>query len=303
MKKLFTFILITILSMQTHAANISQETLAKAQAVIDKAVEAFGGKDKLTALKQMQIASDVTDTANGQSLKPDPPWDKSDSSVFNAIDFDKKIYVNSFYRNDDGGEFSNKNINNGENSLRVDLIDKTFSNYKATPEDFMQVAGPFIRVTTPLLIKQLMQRADTSTYLGEVSFNNKPHDVTRFVMEAGPAISLYFDKATHLLSKSERVLPFGLVEYYFGDYKMIDGVLFNQYYRLTFEGLDNTEQTNTISAINQPIDKHLVVDKSFKKMSEIVANEFKIEELDEGVFFVGNANTYHLFVDMGDYLI
>lgn len=304
MKKLFTITLVAILSLQTHAANISQETLAKAQTIIDKAVDAYGGRDKLNALKQVQISSEVTNTANGQSLKPDPPWDKSYSSVFNAIDFDKNIYVSNVYQNDDFGEFNNKNINNGKNSLTANLINKTYSNYESEPADFIPAVGGFIRVTTPLLVKQLMQRAGTSTYLGEVSFNSKPHDVIRFVME-GPAVamSLYFDQETHLLSKADRVLTFGLVEYFFSDYKMIDGVLFNQHYRLAFEGLDNTEQTNTISAINQPIDEHLVIDKNFKKLSATTTNEFKIEELADGVFFVGNARTYHMFVDMGDHLI
>jgi len=172
MKKTLTMTLLFVLSLQLNATNISQVTLAKAQAIIDKAVEAYGGRDKLTTLKQMQISSDVTQTANHQSFKPDPPWDKHTSTELNAIDLDKKMHTRSYYRNDVRGESSSKVIYNGQSGFTVDLINKTYSDFEA-PIDFMRVIDPFIRVTTPLLIKQLMQQAGTSSYLGEVSLNNK----------------------------------------------------------------------------------------------------------------------------------
>lgn len=304
MKKIFTMTLLFMLSLQLNATNLSEENLVKAQAVIDKSVEAYGGSDKLTALKQMRISSDVTQTANHQSFKPDPPWDKHTSTELNAIDLDKKMHMRSYFRNDVRGESSSKVIHYEQSGLRVDLINRTYSDFEA-PVDFMQVIEPFIRVTTPLLIKQLMQQAGTSSYLGEVNLNNKPHDVIKFVMVTGSAISLYFDKATHLISKSDRLVRFGLLESYFGDYTMIDGVLFNQHFRRTYEGRDYLEQTNTISAINQPINDYLAIDKSFNKIraSTTDANEFKIDELDDGVYFVGNGMSHFLFVDMGDYLI
>jgi len=304
MKKILTMASLFVLSLQLNATNVPQITLAKAQAVIDKAVEAYGGPDKLTALKQMQISSDVTQTANHQSFKPDPPWDKHTSTELNAIDLDKKMHTRSYYRNDARGESSSKVIHNGQSGFTVDITNKTYSDFEA-PIDFMRVTETFFRVTTPLLMKQLMQQAGTSSYLGEVSLNNKPHDVIKFIMETGSAISLYFDKTTHLISKSDRLVRFGLLESYFGDYKVIDGILFNQHFKRTYEGRDYLEQTNTISAINQPIDDHLVIDKNFNKIkpTTTAVNEFKIEELDDDVYFVGNGTSHFLFVDMGDYLI
>ena len=85
-----------------------------------------------------------------------------------------------------------------------------------------------MRVTPALLVKQLMERRQTSHWLGEVEFDGRAHDVITLVMEVGPALALYIDQDTHMLTRMECVLPpFGQVEYRFLDYTMIDGIAFN----------------------------------------------------------------------------
>ena len=78
-----------------------------------------------------------------------------------------------------------------------------------------------------------MERRNTSHWLGETEFDGRAHDVITLVMEVGPALSLYFDRETHLLSRSERVLPpFGQIDYRFSNYEAIDGVPFEGSFKL-----------------------------------------------------------------------
>ena len=73
-------------------------------------------------------------------------------------------------------------------------------------------------------------------------------------MEVGPALSLYFDKEPHLLSRSERVLPpFGQVDYRFTNYETIDGIPFSKTFKLYVNGEPNVFIDIQSTAVNQPI--------------------------------------------------
>ena len=110
-------------------------------------------------------------------------------------------------------------------------------------------SGPFVRVTPALLLRTLNDRSANAHYLGETKLDEKDYDVIGFSMTVGPAISMYFEKETHLLHRSERVFPgFGLVEYEFEDYAVADGIHFNQTFKLFLNGDPNIERKNTCPA-------------------------------------------------------
>ena len=61
-------------------------------------------------------------------------------------------------------------------------------------------------------------REANAHFLGATKIDDVDYNVIGFSMTVGPAISLYFEKGTNFLRRSERVFPgFGLVEYRFDD--------------------------------------------------------------------------------------
>ena len=174
----------------------------RANEVIDAAIEAYGGAEKIAGLNSVTRKSHFTTWATNQSRSPGPPWDENEQWNFSAIDFENRTFVGKNKGSTGGFDFNGSQLIKDEEGWQISYRAGTVT--PIAEPDFDTTSGPFIRVTAPLLIKQLQQRRNTSHWLGEVEFDGRPHDVVTLVMEVGPALSLYFDKETHLLSRSER---------------------------------------------------------------------------------------------------
>jgi glyoxylase-like metal-dependent hydrolase (beta-lactamase superfamily II) len=128
--------------------------------------------------------------------------------------------------------------------------------------------------------------------------------VITLVMEVGPALSLYFDQETHLLSRSERVLPpFGQVEYRFLDQQKVAGIPFSKTFELYVNGDPNIRIDVHSVEVNQPVEKYAGVPEGLNHIDAIQPDELSLKEIDEGVFLVGGTGTYAMFVEMEDYVV
>ncbi len=276
----------------------------KASEVIDAALEAYGGAEAISNLNSVIRKNHSKTWATNQSLTPGAPWDENELSSFVAIDFENEIFVSKNKGSGGGFDFDGKQIIKGEKGWQVNYRGGTVT--PIAQPDFNTTSGPFIRVTAPLLVKQLQNRRHTSHWLGEVEFNGRPHDVITLVMEVGPALSLYFDKETHLLSRSERVLPpFGQVDYRFTNYETIDGIPFSKNFKLYVNDQPNVFIDALSTVLNQSIDQYATLPANLK-MTEAAPpppTEVELQEIQEGVFLVGSGNTYALFVEMDDHVI
>ena len=301
-------IILSVAAAVLMAASLqAEETLPlksvnKANEVIDAALEAHGGADNLAKLNSLVQKSRFVNYANGQSRKPGPPWDKGEQESFNAIDFDRGMFVTRNAGFGGGYEFDGGSIINGEESWQLDYRAGTAA--PIAEPDLNTTSGPFIRVTPALLMKQLQARRQVSHWLGEAEFQGRRHDVVTLVMEVGPGLSLYFDQETHLLTRMERVLPpFGQVEYRFEDYTEIDGILFNRNFRLLLNGEDNLDVTNNTIRVNAPVAEYTQLAADLEKIPAVGPDEFNLQEIDEGVFLVGGTGAYGLFVEMKDHIV
>jgi glyoxylase-like metal-dependent hydrolase (beta-lactamase superfamily II) len=161
-----------------------------------------------------------------------------------------------------------------------------------------------IRVTPLLLVRQLMDRRATSHWLGTAEHDGRPHDVVTLVMEVGPALSLYFDQASHLLTYSERQLPgFGLVEYHFEDYDTKDGFPINMRFRLSLNGDPNLDWQYSSATVNGSFDDRLAPPTSLTRIAAVTPDELSLQELADGVFLVGGTGTYAMFVEMDEFVV
>jgi len=273
-----------------------------ANEVIDAALAAHGGADKIADLNSLVQKSSFINHATGQSRNPEPPWDTGSQTNFSAIDFEKQIFVNRGTGVGGGYEFDGGPVINGEESWQLNYRAATAA--PIAEPDLNTTSGPFIRVTPALLMKQLQARRGVSHWLGVADFNGRPHDVVTLVMEVGPGLSLYFDQETHMLNRMERVLPpFVQVEYRFEDYEKIDGIAFNRTFKLLINGDANLDVENKLIRVNAPVEEYTKVAANLKKIPAVVPDDFNLQEIDEGIFLVGGTGTYGLFVEMQDHIV
>ena len=297
-------IICTILLSPVTAVSESLPLVAvnKANEIIDATLEAYGGAETITNLKSLEQESTTIGLAVNQSRKPEPPWDKNETESLNAIEFGSDLFVTRNKGLANGFEFDNGTVINGDNSYQLNFRAKTAA--RIAEPDFNTTSGPYIRITSVLLVKQLQNRRQTSHWLGEVEIDGRAHDVITLVMEVGPALSLYIDQETHLLTRSERVLPpFGSVDYRFSEYKSIDGIPINQEFELYVNDDLNLQISITSTRINKPIQHLAEHSDELENIAAVTPDVLSMQELDDGVYLIGGTGTYVMFVEMDNYVV
>ncbi len=302
MKALFSISLAAILAIGVaHAGNFTQANTDKAREIISAAIDAHGGEALLEDLQTLRISHETTNYSVDQSRGTEPPWDESSARGVDAIDLDEQIFVSRSENAGGGFVGENGTIINADNSYQINYRAGTVA--KIAEPDYATASGPFVRVTPALLLRTLNDRIANAHYLGDTTIDNREYDVIGFSMTVGPAISLYFDKKTRLLHRSERVFPgFGLVEYEFKDYETIAGTPFNRNFVLRLNGDVNLERAIVSVDVNTPLDDLLVVHEELEAIAELQPDPLSRQEIADGVWLIGGNNTYAMFVDMGDYV-
>jgi glyoxylase-like metal-dependent hydrolase (beta-lactamase superfamily II) len=285
-----------------HAASLPMQSVNRAGEVIDAAVAAHGGAEALGNLRTLVQKSGFVNIATGQSRKPGPPYDRAESVNVNAIDLESEVFFTHNSGSGGGFDFDNGTLINGDDSWQIDYRAGTAA--PLLEPDYDTQSGPFIRVTPALLMKQLQARRGQSNWLGVAEIDGRKHDVITLVMEVGPALGLYIDQETHMLTRMERVLPpFGQVEYRFGDYATIDGIAFNRKFELLVNGDENLKIDIEQTEINVSLDPYTRVPANLRQVAAIAPDPMSTNEVKEGVFLIGGNGTYALFVEMDDYVV
>lgn len=283
-----------LFSSSVVAESLPLKSVNKANEVIAAAIEAHGGQEALENLSSVVQKSTLVTWQTGQSRKPGPPYDKGKGSNLQAIDLESSIYFSHNTGEGGGYVFDQGVIIDGEDSWQLNHRAGTAA--PIAEPDFDTQSGPFIRVTPPLLMKQLQARAGQSNWLGEVEIDGKPHDVVTLVMAVGPVLSLYIDRESHMLTRMERVLPpFGQVEYRFTDYQEVDGIPFNQSFMLYVNGDENLDIDILATKVNVPVSDYAQLPDKLKRVAAVTPDDMSINEVAENVYLAGGNGTYTLF--------
>jgi glyoxylase-like metal-dependent hydrolase (beta-lactamase superfamily II) len=284
------------------AESVPLRSVNKANEIIDAAIEAYGGAQALGEFNSLVVDASFKNHATNQSRGTEPPWDVSEQTSFNAIDLNRQFFYFSGSGSGGGFDFSGATLVDGDSGWQMDYRAGTAA--PITSPDFLTSAGPFIRVTPALVIKQLMERRQFSHWLGTEQIDGRPHEIVTLVMEAGPGLSLYLDSETHLLSRMERVLPpIGQVEYRYSDYATVGSIPFNRSFHLLANGEPHIDSRVTSVRVNVPVDRWAEVPAALKRIDAQTPDDFNLQEIDEGVFLAGGNGAYGLLVEMDDYLV
>ncbi len=302
MKKFMSLVLVGMLIASiAHAENFTQSNTDRAKEIIDAAVAAHGGTALLDDLNTLIIEYESVNYSVDQSRGTEPPWDTSDSRGVDAIDLDNSVFVTRANNTGGGFEADNSTIINGEESFQLNFRAGTVA--KIAEPDFAATSGPFVRVTPALLVRTLKDREANAHYLGETTVDGVDYDVVGFSMTVGPAISMYFEKESNLLRRSDRVFPgFGLVEYRFDDYEDKGDVPYNQKFTLLLNGDVNLERDIKSVQVNASLDDLMTPPEALVSVPEVQPDPLSRQEIADGVWLIGGNGTYAMFVDMGDYV-
>ncbi len=286
-------------SAMVSAQSIAETAVKKSNEVIDAVIEAYGGAKTISGLNIVSMDNISETAAVGQSRKPGPPFDRDKTKGSTYIDYEKKIFVTRAAGTGGGNKFDVGNIINGDEGFNINHL-AGFVTPQEQP-DFNNASGPFVRVTTPLLVKQLQERRHTSHWLGVAEVDGKPHDVITLVMEVGPGLSLYFDQESRRLNKAERILPpFGVVEYRFRRHKDIGGTSFNTDFELLLNGDHNLDRKLANIKVNKAQADITDLPADALVNEPVGPDAMSTTTLDEGVFLIGANGAYSLFVEMED---
>ena len=302
MKRMSSLLLAGLLiASVVHAGNFTQENTDRAQAIIDAAVEAHGGDALMEGLKTLFAEYEAVNYSVDQSRGTEPPWDEATGAGFDAIGLEDSVFVTAFEGGGGGFEADNTTIIDGEEGYQLDYRAGTVT--PIAEPDYATTSGPFVRVTPALLVRTLKSREANAHFLGEVEADGVDYNVIGFSMTVGPAISLYFEKGSNRLRRSERVLPqFGLVEYRFDDYEVVDGVPVNRKFTLLLNGDVNTIRKITRVRVNGPLDSLVAIPETLVAVEALPPDELTRQEVADGVWLIGGNGTYAMFVDMGDHV-
>ncbi len=294
-------VLALITTSDLNATNFTQDNVTKSQEIINQTIKTYGGAEKLSTLNSIIIDYDVRNINAGQSRKTEAPWDITKGDRLDAFDFINQIAVTRFYGSGGGNSFAGTNLINGENSANFNDILKTRT--KVESPDFDVTAGPGLRVNSTLLLKRLQQYATSARHLGEIDFQGNKHDLLSFTMPGGPAITLYIDQKTHLINKSERVLGTLLVEYFFKDYKTVEGILFPHESSYTVNDLPSQTFTVEFYKLNQPLTEYTSSPVDYVDIAAAPPTDMKTNDMGNGVYWVTQNNQNSLFVEFKDHLM
>jgi hypothetical protein len=254
MKKILSLTLIAVFAVSVaDAKNFTEINTDKAKALIDAAIEAHGGEALTEDLQTLIVETSTKNYSVDQSRGTEAPWDTSLNESIDAIDLENSVFVNKGEGTGGGFEFRNATIINGDESYNLNLRAGTVA--KIAEPDYDTASGPFVRVTPALLLRTAKDREANAHYLGETTIDGTGYNIVGFSMTVGPAISLYLEKDTNLLRRSERVFPgFGLVEYRFDDYTEKNGVIYNESFTLYLNGDVNMEREIKSVKVNATLD-------------------------------------------------
>jgi hypothetical protein len=195
--------MLLIVASNALPQSLTTESFAKAKAVLDRSVAAYGGMEELNAIGNVSLQITGESVHRNQSRRPGD-LDRTPYTAEIVIDL-----KNSRARQVQKGQYPGGfNWNNGfvvdaGNRTGFDLIRKTSNPPGAiTPAIFKANT----RWLPQLVLLNVLERAQSLRYAGKADYDKRPHEVVDYVTNDGARLTLYIDQETGLLSKFETLV-------------------------------------------------------------------------------------------------
>ena len=171
-------------------ASVNTETLVersqkRANAVLDRAVEAVGGADALNSIQAIRITTDAEYRSRLQMSTPKPPFDAGSERAVLLFDIGNNRLRVDEVRQYSGNNYKTSVVILDGKGLDYDHLARTVSPMSAA-QTSQQGLGRYHRRLPNLILRQALARLNGLRHLGEERFEGRMHDVITFVMAAIP---------------------------------------------------------------------------------------------------------------------
>ncbi len=243
-------------SATASTENPSFASYSKARSVIDAAVAAAGGAERLNGIETVTLVTSGTTWARNQSPKVTKPFQAVAQNGRVILDLTGNRLLVEFDGGFPGGVFANRTVITDDEKFVLDLRGKTIQ-----PDDTLDPANFefWHRLFPPLMLRRAVQQAASLRYLGITELNGKPQHLVSFAWDNGLTPTLYIDAGSHMVSKYELLFPDNLrgdavSELSFPAYRTVDGIQVPTGYTQRIGGDETADIHYTEVTINQPVD-------------------------------------------------
>jgi glyoxylase-like metal-dependent hydrolase (beta-lactamase superfamily II) len=291
-------------------ANASLDAYHKAREVIDAAVEASGGADRINGISSVVTDRKGTAWARNQSPKVAKPFEANEQSGRVILDLEGGRLVAEISGGFPGGVFANRTVITDDDKFVLNLTAKTIQR-----NDTLEISNFdfWHRLFPPLMLRKALQQASSLRWLGRAELDGRQNDIVSFAWDNGTLTpTLYIDSETHMVTKYELLFPDnltgdGVSELYFPGYRTVEGIQVPVGYRQIVGGTLAADLSYTKVSINQPIDdKEFEVPFGYRDIAPPPIGTPKVVELAKDVYMVeGLANFGYnfFFVAFDEYIM
>jgi glyoxylase-like metal-dependent hydrolase (beta-lactamase superfamily II) len=298
------------------AKGISEKSYTRARQVLDAGIRALGGSEAFRSTEDISIEYSGRAFEQGQSANPQAPYYVRQESGTRIIDLRGKRSLFESKTNYIGGSGSSTRVRqvlNDKSSFTLDLETKVI--YPIAPSAVASRNRSNQRLFPHLVLQEALGRASTLRWLGDETDERREQIIT-FADGGGSQIALYFDSATHLLTKLESLGDdpiYGDVERetLFSDYRDVAGIKIPSRLVLKYAGEVLSDlRYDDIRVNTHPAEEVFQAPRDFEKGPETLGPlSPTVTKLAQGVYFLNGMSAgsvwfySQLFVEFKDYVL
>jgi glyoxylase-like metal-dependent hydrolase (beta-lactamase superfamily II) len=296
------------------AKGVSENSYEKARQVLDSGMQALGGSDAFRRTEDISLRFSGSAFELGQSASPDAPYYVRPEEGTRIIDIrGNRSSVESKTNYIGGSSTSSREVLTDKSGFTLDLEAKVA--YPIAPSAVASRLRSVQRLFPHLLLHEALSRAGTLRWMGDAGDRRRQQVIT-FADVAGNQIALYFDGATHLLTKFESLGDDSLLgdilrETFFSDFRDVAGLKLPSRVIFRYAGkIVSDLKYSDIKVNTHPGEEIFQMPRDFEKGPETLGPLTPtVTKLAEGVYFVngisGGAVWFYsqLFVVFKDYVL
>jgi len=290
-----------------HAKTTSTRSYEQARAELDAALSAVGGVSALRSIKNVRRVARATLFNQGQGLDPDAPYTSMIWEEESIADFERHWSAADRAWSPAGGlRWHSLVVLKGDSGFTYNRLSTGLRPWSAGA---IATARRALARDPARLLLTAASRAETLRFLGQTSFQGRPHRVIAFADGDGTQIALYIDARTRLVSKQELladdpVLGDVTTEVLYSDYRKVAGVRLP--FRVIIRNADGVTDDFTylrITANATQIDRLFERPRGAVEVDPAPSGGVILTKLGEGAYFAGGGSHNSMFVSFKDHVL
>lgn len=291
---------------------LTEQSQARARAVLDRAVEANGGAEALRAVDAVRLRLQGETFPRLQMTTPAAPFEGGAFQETLLVD----LKNNRLRLEQKVGGFGF----DGDNTVTIvagagNVYDNRARTVTPVPAEqaSQQQFIQYHRRLPNLILRQALARTNSLRYLGEDQFDGRRHEVVTFVMPDTQQVALYIDAAIGLMSKYELIFVDALTgeeasEIIFSDYQKSGKYQLPRRWQNRQAGHINADYTAQ-AEINPAVtdDSFKVAATGYTAVQPVPTQlDESVEKLGDGVYVIRNVagqNQNTMVVEFSDHVV